>query len=314
MFANRSPFGVGMAALAVVLLACQAEVSGDSDALGKSGGKGEDPAEAALKPLNGKVKRDPSRPGNPVVEVTVYKQDVADADLKELARFDQLRKLDVRGRGYTGTGFAALAGLPLEELQTSWAVDDEGLKDVAKLKSLRVLVLHAGKLTDAGLPALVALENLEELTVSSNFEVKDVGTGKALAGMKKLRKLDVNNSRVGDGAMAAAAAHNPELKVLYLYGSAVTNAGYKHVGKMKKLEDLRCSYDIADGGLWELAGLDRLKKLSVWNSSVSYDALRQSPLLPRLTDLEFGGALNRVTADQADQLRKLAPDCNVLAR
>jgi internalin A len=309
MPASRVVFGVGSAALAALLAARGGPAAGQD-----APRKGPDPDEAALKSLGVRVKRDAGRPGNPVVEVVVYKEELTDADLKHLARFDHLRKLDVRGRGYTGAGFAALAGLPLEELVTSWAGTDDGLPAVAKLTSLRVLRLHAGKHTDAGMPALAALANLEELAVSSNFEVKDVGTGKALAGMKKLRKLDVNNSRVGDGAMAAAAAHNPELRVLHLYGSAVTDAGYRHVGKMAKLEDLRCSYDITDAGLAALAGLNRLKRLSAWNSSVTYDGVRRSPLLPRLTDLELGGALNRVTPDQADDLRKLAPDCNVRVR
>ena len=41
----------------------------------------EDPAEVALKKLNGKVKRDKALPDNPVTEVRLFSQEVTDDDL-----------------------------------------------------------------------------------------------------------------------------------------------------------------------------------------------------------------------------------------
>lgn len=275
----------------------------------------EDPAAAALNRLGGAVTRDAKAPGNPVVGVRLFKDDVTDDDLKDLAQFPQLRSLKISSKPFTGTGFAALAKIPLEELdlEFSWAITGDGLKEIAKFKTLKTLHLCQGTFADADLPVLAALDNVEEFSLTSSH-VKDVGNGKALAGMKKLRKLDVSNSRVGDGAMEKVAENNPELRELKLYGSGVTDLGYKYVGRMKNLEDLACSYDIRDTGLKELAGLSRLKKLSVWNSSVSVEAVAQSPLLKQLTDLGMGGAFVKPTAVQAERLRKLAPDCNITTR
>lgn len=277
--------------------------------------KAEDPAVAALKRLGGAVTRDFKAPGNPVIAVRLFKDDVTDDDLKELAQFPYLRSLKISSKPLTGTGFAALTKLPLEDLDLgfSWAITGDGLKEIAKFQTLKVLHLCQGTFADADLPVLAALDNVEEFSLTSSH-VKDVGTGKALAGMKKLRKLDVSNSRVGDGAMEKVAENNTELRELKLFGSAVTDAGYRYVGRMKNLEDLACSYDIRDTGLKELAGLSKLKKLSVWNSSVTVDAVAQSPLLKQLTDLGMGGSFVKPTAEQAERLRKLAPDCNISTR
>jgi hypothetical protein len=321
MSANRVVLAVSSLALAALLLAGQVGTGGGGngkDGRPSGGGPGEDPAEAILKPLNGKVKREGGSRDGAVVEVILYKQGVTDADLKELAQFDKLRKVGLnRGEQVTGTGFRELAGLPLEELALSFSgVTDEGLKEIAKIKVLRVLDLtNASKITDDGLPALAALENLEELRVGQNFKVMDVGVSRAIARMPKLRKLDITNSSVGDGALKQAAESNPELRVLVMYGSQATDAGMKYVARLKHLEELATSRGsgMTDKGLAELSGLTELRSLDVNNTFVTVGGLLKSPLLPRLKKLHIGGPHQRnITDAQVEQLRTAAPNCNVI--
>ena len=80
-----------------------------------------DVAEEQLEKLNGKVKRDAKQPGNPVVEVRLFSDKVTDDDLKELASFKKLRRLEFSAEGVTGTGFGVIADLPIEELHVMFA-------------------------------------------------------------------------------------------------------------------------------------------------------------------------------------------------
>src|SRR5262249_53264009 len=162
---------------------------------------------------------------NPVVEVRIFNEKATDDDLKELAQFPKLRRLEFSGEKITGTGFSVLTELPLEALHVMFAkgINDAGLKEIAKLKSLKVLELPQGKFTDAGVKELAALTNLEELSVS--YGVNDAPFAQVLNGMKKLRKLDANNCTVGDESMKAAS-ELPEIRILHLYGSRVSDAGY----------------------------------------------------------------------------------------
>jgi hypothetical protein len=267
----------------------------------------EDPAEVALKKLNGRVKRDESQPGKPVVEVRLFEQKITDDDLKELAQFPNLKRVEFSGEKVTGTGLAALTKLPIEELHIGFCrgLTNDGLKEIGKIKTLRVLILPQGKFDDDGMKQLAELTNLEELTVS--YGVNDVGMY-VCKNFKKLRKVNANNCGVSDGAMKALL-ECPELRVLELYGSKVTDLGYSYIGKMSKLEELRTSYNITDKGVAELGKLEKLRKLDVWNSSVTIKGIRALPNLKQLKDLEI--STWNIKAEEAAALRDELPDCNV---
>jgi hypothetical protein len=266
-----------------------------------------DRAEEQLARLNGRVKRDKKLPGSPVTEVRLFSDKVTDDDLKELVGFTSLRRLEFSAPEVTGTGLAALAELPLEELHIMFAkgITDDGLKAVAKIKSLKVLNLPQGKFGDDGVKELAALTNLEELSDSDG--VGDVGIY-PLKTLTKLRKFSATNCKVGDGAMKTLATL-PELRELQLYGSAVTDLGYASIGKMEKLEKLRTSYSITDQGLAHLGGLKNLRDLSVWNSSVTIKGIRALPNLKNLKELDI--STWNIKAEEADKLRDELPNCNV---
>src|SRR5437879_5933055 len=82
-----------------------------------------------IKSLGGKVTRDQTAPGQPVIQVNLFETMATDADLHDLSRFTALQRLELGGTLVTGTG----------------------LKELAKLQSLRDLRLGASLLTDAGM-------------------------------------------------------------------------------------------------------------------------------------------------------------------
>jgi len=310
--------GVTLACI-LALLGCQVKF-GPANADGNSNEDTVDPninpvtkkdkAEEQLSRLNGKVTRDKSLPGTPVVEIRLFNKDTTDGDLKELASFTELRKLDVTGTAITGTGVSHLAGLTkLEDLQMSFAaVNDAGMKEIAKLTSLKVLNVLNTKITDDGVKALAALTDLEDLNIGQNFDVKDVGVY-ALKDLKKLRRLSVSNSGVSDGAMKAISGL-PALRVLELFGSQVTDLGYSYVGKIQSLEELRTSYSITDKGLAELGGLKNLRTLNLWNSRVTIKGVRALPQLKKLKEIDVGSW--NITPEEAAKLRDELPNCNVI--
>lgn len=266
-----------------------------------------DRAEEQLAKLNGKVVRDKKQPDSPVVEIRLFSDKVTDADLKELASFTKLRRLELSAPEVTGTGFGELADLPLEELHIMFAkgITDAGLKEIAKIKSLRVLELPQGKFGDDGVKELAALTNLEELSVS--HPIGDVGIY-PLKTLTKLKKFSATNCKVGDGAMKTLS-ELPDIRSLKLYGSAVTDTGYGYVGKMAKLEELQTSYNITDKGVAELGKLKNLKNLSVWNSSVTIKGIRALPNLKQLKELDI--STWNIKAEEADKLRQELSNCNV---
>ena len=81
---------------------------------------------------------------------------ITDADLKELAKLQQLKVLNLGDTEITDVGLKEVAKctqLTLLDLEAT-QITDVGLKDVAKLKQLKSLVLASTKITKAGVAEL----------------------------------------------------------------------------------------------------------------------------------------------------------------
>ena len=126
--------------------------------------------------------------------LTLGWSEIADADLAELRKLTQLRRL-VMPPGAGDRGIANVANLVLlEELFLTHAeLSDEGLKALAKLKQLAYLGLAATKITDAGVPRLLGLHRLREIDLRST-RVGDEG----ILGLAALREP----ARAGGGCFA----------------------------------------------------------------------------------------------------------------
>ena len=110
-----------------------------------------------------------------------------------------------------------------------------------------------------------------------------------LAGLKKLRTLNLMNSAANDEGLAHLT-DLPALVLLNLHDARVTDAGLRSVGKLRSLETLWIQFlDISDAGIAELKGLPRLKKLLLHGARLTDDGLDHVAGLKRLEVLDIGG-------------------------
>jgi internalin A len=120
---------------------------------------------------------------------------------------------------------------------------DEGLKELAGLKSLQAVYIAGTQVTDAGL--------------------------KELAGWKNLRTLDVRWTKVTVAGLKELARHQ-SLQRLYLNHCGVTDAGVKELTSLKSLQILNISAsEVTDAGLKEVAVLKNLQSLIMWGTKAT---------------------------------------------
>ena len=122
-----------------------------------------------------------------VTAVDLSDTPAGDDVIAALAVFPTIQTLNcTNAERITGQGFADWASnASIESLYlVSTALDDAGLQQIGRLKSLKTLQLGHTKITDVGLPALDHLSNLETLSLS-NTAVSDAG----LISLRDLRKL-----------------------------------------------------------------------------------------------------------------------------
>lgn len=75
-------------------------------------------------------------------------------------------------------------------------VDDQGLEQIGKLTSLRVLHLSSTRITSAGLEHLKGLQNLETLSLSSAFTSITKSGLDTLKELKSIRNLNLTEARL----------------------------------------------------------------------------------------------------------------------
>jgi internalin A len=127
--------------------------------------------------LGGKVMRDETKPGKPVIGVYLPRNtEVTDADLKGLKELKQLMTLDLKFTSVTDEGLKELKELKqLTKLYVGGTkVTDKGLKDLKQLKGLTTLGLGRTEVTDLGLKELKELKHLE-LLILQVTKVTDAG-------------------------------------------------------------------------------------------------------------------------------------------
>jgi hypothetical protein len=122
-------------------------------------------AEEQLAKLQATVVRNTRVPGHPVVEIKIFSQDIAAADLKELLAFKEVKRLEFNTAKIDTAGLGALAALPVEAifLPSNTMFDDAGLKELVKFNDLKSLSVPQGKFTDDAVKGLAALVNLEDI-------------------------------------------------------------------------------------------------------------------------------------------------------
>jgi internalin A len=197
-------------------------------------------------------------------------------------------------------------------------ITDAGLKELAGLKSLRVLFLESTGVRGPGLKELAALPDLRQLELSYNPQVTGVGLKelatlkdlrllqlrstatsdaglKEVAELKGLRKLNLSFTKVTDAGLGHLAAL-PRLEWLDLSGNVqgnpgFTDAGLKDVGRITTLKflDLSSAPNVTNEGVKHLAGLQELHTLDLSYTKVTEAGLKDLAGLKALRRLNLHG-------------------------
>ena len=191
------------------------ELSGFIDSLESA-----EPTDASEEPdsSSDEPAEDPSKATVPKTEQLVW---VSDPDNPQ----NVLVEKSIRNKLDKPTG--ELSGADLEKVEhlvffSKMNINDEGLKELAKLKRLRILLLIKTDITDAGLREMAKLPELVSLTISGS-DITSVGL-KEVANLPNLQRLGLMASQITDeGLQELAKLKN--LHDLNLGGTKVTKAG-----------------------------------------------------------------------------------------
>jgi thiol-disulfide isomerase/thioredoxin len=199
--------------------------------------------------LGGKVTRDQTIPGMPVVGMDLSGTAVTDADLSLLSDLPQLRTLNLHRTG----------------------VSDAGLQHLKSLSSLTTLTIGDTRITNAGLKALTGLTQLQLIGLHA-ARVNDEGA-KHLKEFPHLKSLFLSKSDVTDESMKTVKGLT-NLELLWLAESRITDMGLAELKALSKLKSLSLEKTpITDDGLLHLAALKELIYLDVRGTKVTASGL-----------------------------------------
>ena len=183
-----------------------------------------------------------------------------------------------------------------------------------ELPHLRLLVFHAGYVTDEGDRNIAGLTGLKTLEIWDAKGLGDAGIAH-LAGLKYLTRLRIANSRMTDLGLARLKGLTG-LEWLMLPGNHLTDDGLAHIEGLKNLRLLEVGGgfflelggrggDITDAGLVHLAGLTDLDFLDIRQSKVSDRGLEHLKGLPNLREIWVSGT--RITDGGIKKLQEALP-------
>ncbi|MCW5773542.1 MAG: hypothetical protein KIT16_18005 [Rhodospirillaceae bacterium] len=252
-----------------------------------------------------------------------------DAGVAEIAKaVPKLRRLWLFRSHVTDAAFVHVARLTeLEALHLAGLKLGPGaLRNVARLRKLRVLDLDDATVSDEGLTALRDMPWLHDVSLQWMRGVGAKGMA-AVGGLRRLSTLNLGFAEIDDALPALTVSRT--LRELYLYRSDIGNAHAPLLARLRSLRMLSLSYtaigdaampDIArlpnlamlhliasrvtDAGIKALAGAKTLSDLDLADTAVTDRALDALVDLPRLTSLGLRGT--RITDRGAAKLAEIA--------
>jgi hypothetical protein len=187
----------------------------------------------------------------------------------------------------TGVGLKALTEIPnLGFLGCQGELcNDEAMTHISEVPRLRMLM---GQGTVAGDDGFTALSRSQTIEYIWGRECPNLGGRgfKALARMPALKGLAVSCKSVDDASLSAL----PEFPALRgLLPMDVPDAGFRHVGRCEKLENLWCMYcrDTGDAATEQIAGLGMLKSYYAGATQITDRSLEILSRMKSLESIEF---------------------------
>ena len=146
------------------------------------------------------------------------------------------------------------------------------MRYLQELPSLKKLDLSHSNVGDEGLRNLAAVRSLEDLNLGKTA-ITDAGA--VYAGrMLTLRKLDLSDNRQLTSEFLSKLTGLQELRELDLTYTSVDDAGMRHISELRKLESLILGDNRIRGeGLVDLEKMTQLKELTLWNSWVTWKSI-----------------------------------------
>ncbi len=232
-----------------------------------------------------------------------------DEDLKILARYPRMSKLQLATANISGVGLKPLKGLPITEIKlTNTCPSLEGIKAVTAFKGLRVLELGTcPTLTDQQIEILSRHKVLEDLIIKET-PITDASL-KSLSRMKSLKLLDISRVKNVTEVGATQLIKAPNLEALYFGSKTTTPAFFKAIARSTKLRAIRIEAiddpEVLRAGLKELRNAKGLKFLQLARLNVPNDIGRQLLPLGHLETLTFNSVqnLNREAIESLAPLR-----------
>ena len=263
----------------------------------------------------------------------------SDEQLAVIGRLSRLRNLDLRGCpvGNAGlgqlVGMTSLAAIRFSGESGATTVDDAGMLHLAKLPSLRTVMLDFLWVSEEGLTALAPLEELNELTLAQTLvgdeslpavarfkklrrlrlaRTSVTGAGlTALTGLGELRDLDLSECASLDDAAVESVGQLRSLERLNLWRVPIGDAGVARLRSLTKLKWLNLDNTLlSDAGLDALTGMERLETLHIGSTAVSNAG---TPTLAKLMSLrELYLARTAVDDATANQLQQALPQTRIV--
>ena len=186
-----------------------------------------------------------------------------DQGLEHVARFPQLKRLDLSGTGITNAGLGQVAALKqLTDLGLSLTdVSDDGLAALAECKKLLVVDLYLTSVTEAGATRLSAA--LPATTIA-------IGACDAFFSPATLRRSHAAIRRQRLHAAGKYQVFGPQRLPIPPGSLTVTDAGLRLLNADMELIDLDLRESaVTDAGLAALFGLKTLKRIDLRDTAVT---------------------------------------------
>jgi hypothetical protein len=245
--------------------------------------------------------------------------EVVDADVMEIARLPNLKRLALRAScpRLTDASLRTLAGMPrLEVLEIHDApITDAGLAQLGTLRGLKSLLVGEARpfsaggnsiaVTGIGLTGLTSLPALAELEVYSPALAG--GALRHVGQLRHLRRLRLKGCSFTDDDLRYLAPLT-ELESLEVVGSCISGKGFGHLSGLAKLRDVCLeSPSVTDEAVPLLARLPSLRSVMIYSSRVTAPGLEGFQSAPKLNQI---GLIPAVTGD-TKRLKQSLPGCSI---
>lgn len=232
------------------------------------------PGQEALEKLGAKV----TVTGGVVTQVQVDVSKFTEADYRTLAGVTSIKQLSTDGK----------------------TLNDANLPLLARLTELETFSTNSTALSDEGYKGFQAFRKLKSLALFHPSFNNGAFTGKGLAYLKELPKLErltFAGSSAGDAAMEAVGQIT-QLKDFSTWHTAQTQDGNKHLLNLKELRSLRMGQRLPRGAkpsgpsfdestIKLIAQLKSLQKIELFEARLSAKGLEPLKDLPALKDIKI---------------------------